>query len=307
MTAFRWSVLCGSLLMGALLACAAIYAADPAPDATSANKGPALASAHELAALTRAPLLLDAPRAAGWNKAQLSSRPVPPIGDFSPPPPGSMRVGLEILVNGRPLPTIAYGGKTYLPVARLGTEYEIRVSNHGPRRIVAMVSVDGLSVISGKPASEKQAGYVVSPYNSILIQGWRRSLDTVAAFRFIERDKSYAALTGRPENIGVIGLIAVEEQLWQRGPALQKAEGGGPAAARARRDVGKAGTEYGRDLDSRAYYVPFLRSNNKRTVTIFYDTVAALREAGVPVDHPLPDPFPGDMDFAPPPPRRGAR
>jgi hypothetical protein len=229
------------------------------------------------------------------------------MDEFSLPPSGQMRVGLEILVIGRPLPTISYAGKTYLPIPRLGMEYDIRVWNHGPRRIAAMVSVDGLSVISGKPASEHQTGYLVTPYSSVLIKGWRRSLETVAAFRFIEREKSYAALTGRPENIGVIGLVAVEEQVWRPRPGLEKLEGGGPTAARANRDVGKAGTEYGRDLDSRAYYVPFVRSANKRTVTIYYDTVEALREAGVPVDRPSPDPFPGDTEFAPPPPGHKGR
>jgi hypothetical protein len=299
MKAFRWVLLPCSLLLGGLLTLGGTYAADPAPRATRPKQDPV--PPRELVGEARAPLLLDAPRAAAWNRAQLSSRPIPPVDDFSLPPFPAMRVSLEVLVDGRPVPTVSHAGKTYLPVRRLGTEYEIRVWNHGPRRIAAVVSVDGLSVITGKPASESQPGYLVTPYSHVLIKGWRRSLDAVAAFRFVERDKSYAALIGRPENVGVISLVAIEEQVWRPRPALESKDAA-PAAGRALGEVGKTGTEYGREIDSRAYYVPFVRSNNKRSVTLYYDTVEALREAGVPVDRPTPVPFPGDAEFAPPPP-----
>jgi hypothetical protein len=182
-------------------------------------------------------------------------------------------------------------------------EYEIRVSNHGPRRITAIVSVDGLSVINGRPASEAHPGYIVEPGGSVLIKGWRRDRDTVAAFSFEDRAQSYASRVGRPENIGVIGLIAIEEMTWSPRLPLEDKESFAPAARGALAELGGTGTGYGRDLDSRVYYVPFLRSSHKRTITMYYDTVAALRQAGVPVDSPMPIPFPGDPEFVPPPPR----
>jgi hypothetical protein len=231
--------------------------------------------------------------------SELSSRPILPRWD-------SMRVGLEILVDGQPVRTIQHDGKTYLPVARLGTEYQIRVWNYGPRRIAAMVSVDGLSVINGKPASESQPGYLVEPNSSILIKGWRRNLDMVAAFSFEERGKSYAAQVGRPENIGVIGLIAVEEEMVR--PRLAIEEKAAPAPGmRSHADVGGTGTGYGHDIDSHVVHVPFVRSANKRFVTIYYDTEEALRRAGVLVDRPTPVPFPGDTEFVPLPPGRRDR
>jgi hypothetical protein len=213
-----------------------------------------------------------------------------------------MHVGMEVLVDGMPLPTARHEGKVYLPVPRVGAEYEIRVWNHGPRRVAAVVSVDGLSVVNGRPASEDSPGYLVAPYSSIVIKGWRRNLDAVAAFRFVGRDESYAGKTGRPENIGVIGLVAIEELVWQPRPGLERADAGSPAATGARAAVGGIGTEYGREVDSRAYYVPFVRSSNRRTETFYYDTVEALRAASVPVDRPAPVPFPRDTEFAPPPP-----
>jgi hypothetical protein len=226
-----------------------------------------------------------------------------PIDDFVSPP-DAMRVNLEVLVDGQPLATVQDEGKTYLPVPRLETEYQIRVSNHGSRRIAAIVSVDGLSVINGKPASKASPAYLVAPHSSILIKGWRRSLDTVAAFRFVERDKSYASLMGRPENVGVIGLIAVEEEARPLPRLeLEKKDSAAPSARTLKGEVGGTGTGYGRDVDSPAEYVPFVRSANERTLTFYYDTVDALRKAGIPIDSHLPVPFP--CEFAPPPPGHG--
>jgi hypothetical protein len=218
-----------------------------------------------------------------------------------------MNVTLEILVDGRPLTTVQHAGKTYLPVAQLGTEYEIRVWNHGARRIAAVVSVDGLSVINGKPASENGPGYLVDAHSSLVIKGWRRNLESVAAFRFVEREKSYAAQTGRPQNVGVIGLVAFEESVSVPLPMLERKVAGAPGAGASRGEVGSIGTEYGRDLDSQAEYVPFVRSSNRRAITFYYDTVDALRAAGVPVGSPSPVPFPADSEFAPPPPGHRGR
>lgn len=292
MRAACWTVLTSGVLIAAFSAFGSAGAAESATKAANAG----------LLSESRAPLLLDV--------APTVARSQPPAADASQkervpliaPWPANTQVSLEVLVEGRPLRTVPYQGKTYLPVPRLGAEYEIRVWNHGPRRIVAVVSVDGLSVINGEPASEAHPGYIVAPYSHILIKGWRRSMELVAAFRFVQRDKSYAGLVGKPENIGVIGLVAVEELVWQAGPALEKKDSTAPAARWAVGQVGSVGTEYGREVGSQVYYVPFVRSANRRTVTLYYDTVEALREVGVPVDSPLPAPFAGAPKFVPPPP-----
>lgn len=229
--------------------------------------------------------------------------PWPPIEEPIVPRPIPMSVGLEVLVEGRPLQTISHQGRTYLPVPYWGQEYEIRVWNHGPRRIVALVSVDGLSVITGRPASEEQPGYIVAAHGSVLIKGWRRDLDRVAAFGFEERSRSYASRMGYPEKIGVISLLAIEERTTRPWVELERKGTGAPAAQRAHDDVGGTGTGYGRDIDSHVQVVPFARSHNRRVVTIWYDTPQALRQAGVPVDRPWPRPVPGPWEFAPPPPR----
>jgi len=219
------------------------------------------------------------------------------------PRQGAMQVGLDILVDSKPLRTVAHHGRTYLPVPQIGTEYQVRVWNNGPRRIAAIVSVDGLSVINGKPASGNSPGYLVDAHSDILIKGWRRDMDRVAAFSFVDRSESYAKLIGRPENIGVIGLLAIEERVLP--PVLrQEKDRTGPFAAKSLAEgAGSIGTGYGRDVGSQAYYVPFVRSSNQRSITLYYDTEEALRKAGVLVDEPpLPRPFPGLGELAPPPP-----
>ncbi len=231
----------------------------------------------------------------------------PPERVILPPRPiPRMHVTLDVLVDGSTVRLIPYQGRLYLPVPRMGAEYQVRVTNHGGRRIAAIVSVDGLSVIHGKPASEAQAGYVVDPHSSIVIKGWRRDRDTVAAFTFTDRDQSYAARMGYPENVGVIGLVAIEEEGPRPMPIplLDRKTETAPGAKRAEGGFGGTGTGWGRDLESRIYYVPFVRSQNKQAVTIYYDTVENLRRAGVPVEIHYPVPFPRDPDYCPPPPLR---
>lgn len=290
---FAAIILCG--LLGAFALVASGLSGQPElakQVAAPAAPGNPVGEAH-------APLLLDPSLKVAAKQPSGSDTPQE-SKDLILPPPGKMRVTMDILVDGRPLPTVPHAGKTYLPVPRMGEEYQIRVWNQGLRRVAAVVSVDGLSVITGQPAYEHGPGYIVAPYSHILIKGWRQNLDNVATFRFVERDRSYASLTGKPENIGVIGLVAFEERILHPLPHLERTD---TAAAKGfRTEVGSIGTEYGREIDSRAYYVPFLRSGNKQALTLYYDTVAALRAAGVPVDRPSPVPFPGDLRFAPPPP-----
>jgi hypothetical protein len=291
---FKFLSLVGSVLLVAIVLVSAGRTDQP-PSQKEASVGAAkpFAEAH-------APLLLDASfKLAVKRPAEAENSPE--RKDLILPPDGSMNVTMDELVDGRPLSTIKHAGKTYLPVRHMGEEYQIRVWNHGPRRVGALVSVDGLSVITGRPASVDDPGYIIAPYSHILIKGWRRSLDNVAAFRFVGRDKSYASLMGKPENIGVIGLVAYEEQIIYPMPQLEQKESA-PAAKGYRTLVGSIGTEYGHEIDSRAYYVPFVRSDQQTKIIVYYDTVEALRAAGVPVDAPLPNPFPGDLPFAPPPP-----
>lgn len=198
------------------------------------------------------------------------------------PPVGSVHVSVDVLVDGKPVGLISHEGRLYLEVPRMGAEYAIRVNNRSAHRITAVVSVDGLSVITKEPASDLQSGYVIDPYADAVIKGWRRDLDTVAAFTFEERENGFAYRLGQRDTIGVLGLVAIEEYEPDPRPVLRIET---PVAAqRGEGLLGTASTGSGRSVDSGVIAVPFVRGTNKHTVTIYYDTPAALRLIGVPVE-----------------------
>ena len=115
--------------------------------------------------------------------------------------------GVEIFdrTQNRVLPVYLHQGRHYV-AGHPGNEYEIRLRNRQRSDILAVVSVDGVDVITGDTADWQQSGYVLGPQQGFGIKGWRKSLDRVAAFYFTALPDSYAARTGRPDNVGVIGV-----------------------------------------------------------------------------------------------------
>lgn len=92
-----------------------------------------------------------------------------------------------------------------------GNRYGVRLSNRTGERVLVVLSVDGINAVSGETASPAQAGYVLEPWESTEIAGWRKSLDDIAQFVFTDLADSYAARTGRPRNVGVIGVAVFQE------------------------------------------------------------------------------------------------
>jgi hypothetical protein len=93
-----------------------------------------------------------------------------------------------------------------------GARYAIYIRNRLGERLLAVTSVDGVNVITGQNAGWEQGGYVLDPWESYQIAGWRKSDYQVAAFAFTAASRSYAARTGRPENVGIIGIALFREQ-----------------------------------------------------------------------------------------------
>jgi len=93
-----------------------------------------------------------------------------------------------------------------------GAHYAIEIRNRTGARLLAVTSVDGVNVLSGATAGWGQTGYVFDPGESYQITGWRKSDAEVAAFTFTAAPNSYAERTGRPENVGVIGVAVFRER-----------------------------------------------------------------------------------------------
>lgn len=94
-----------------------------------------------------------------------------------------------------------------------GDRYGLRVTNHTGGRVLVVMSVDGVNILSGETAGYDQRGYIFGPHQSYDLNGWRKSLSEVADFTFTRQPQSYAALTGRPANVGVIGIAVFTERV----------------------------------------------------------------------------------------------
>jgi hypothetical protein len=112
--------------------------------------------------------------------------------------------------TGRPLDIYYHHGE-YWVAGEPGAHYAIYLRNRLGERVLAVTSVDGVNVVSGQSAGWDQAGYVLDAWESYQITGWRKSDYQVAAFAFTAAPRSYAARTGRPENVGVIGVAIFRE------------------------------------------------------------------------------------------------
>ncbi|HKU86149.1 MAG TPA: hypothetical protein VJV77_07405 [Casimicrobiaceae bacterium] len=113
--------------------------------------------------------------------------------------------------NGTVLAVYEKDGRRYV-IGAPGHEYEIRIRNRTGERILAVTSVDGVNVVSGETASPAQSGYVIDAGGSVEIAGWRLSLERTAAFYFTDLRDSYAGRTGRPNDVGVIGVAVFRER-----------------------------------------------------------------------------------------------
>lgn len=93
-----------------------------------------------------------------------------------------------------------------------GRRYGLRLKNRTGGRVLLILSVDGVNVFTGETAGYDQAGYVLGPHESYDVNGWRKSTSEIAAFTFAALSNSYAARTGRPDDVGVIGMAVFRER-----------------------------------------------------------------------------------------------
>jgi len=114
---------------------------------------------------------------------------------------------------GQPLPAY-HQGEHVLLVGESGQRYSLRIENRTGQRFELVASVDGLDVVDGKLASPGKRGYIVAPHGRLVIDGYRRSMSEVAAFRFGSVRDSYAAQSGAQgdRNVGVIGVALFAER-----------------------------------------------------------------------------------------------
>jgi hypothetical protein len=113
--------------------------------------------------------------------------------------------------SGAVLSTHYFRGE-YWVAGKPGDRYAIEIRNRTGERLLAVTSVDGVNVLSGATAAWDQPGYVFESRQRYEITGWRKTHTEVAAFTFTDLANSYAARTGRPDNVGVIGVAVFRER-----------------------------------------------------------------------------------------------
>ncbi len=146
----------------------------------------------------------------------------------------------------QPLPLYRHRGSVWV-AGPPGSRYAVRLSNRSGQRVLVVLSVDGVNAVSGETAALSQTGYVLAPWQTTEITGWRKSLTEAAAFYFTALPDSYAARTDRPDNVGVIGVAVFREREREPQSWLQRRP---DAAAEPR--VAQGGEERERAPESRA-------------------------------------------------------
>lgn len=149
---------------------------------------------------------------------------------------GRSLVDIEVMDRdtGQWLPETRARGRTWV-AGTPGHRYAVRLTNTTGERVLVVLSVDGVNAVSGETAAPAQAGYVLAPWQSAEINGWRKSLEDVAQFVFTDLPDSYAARTGRPDNVGVIGIAVFREArpiAWEAPPPIARDEASPQSGAR---------------------------------------------------------------------------
>jgi hypothetical protein len=216
--------------------------------------------------------------------------------------------------SGITLPVTRYRGEYWVAGAP-GARYGIEIANRSTGRVMAVTSVDGVNVLSGATAAWDQGGYVFEPSEHYQISGWRKTDAQVAAFIFTASPNSYAERTGRPANVGVIGVALFRERrpevaespvnrLSRRSESPAASADAAASLLRFAAPAAKLGTGHGEREYSYVNHTEFVRlqAQPNEIIRIHYDSSENLVAMGIIRKQralpPYANPFPGSPDSA---------
>ena len=213
--------------------------------------------------------------------------------------------------TARVLPVYPKDGRSYV-VGTPGQEYGIRVCNTTGERVLAVMSVDGVNIVSGETASPSQSGYVLVRLRVrghqrlaqesrvdrgvLLHRAARRVRDTHrtprqrrrhrrrvlprASTRTVWKDSARIAASPRPIRRAAGCRRRDEREPRER---ARHAQGTGGRDGRATGAGSKIGTGHGRSEDSYVQTTPFVRASAtpNETLAIYYDRHENLVALGV--------------------------
>ncbi len=171
--------------------------------------------------------------AAGVARADVRPYPKVPVRSWA----DGRLVDVQIQVQGQAAPLYLSPNRDlrHYVEAFAGRNYAIVLRNNTARRIGVLLTVDGLNVVNGEKTrlSPNEPMYVLDPWESATIQGWRTSLNDVRRFVFVNEKRSYASRTGQANaDMGWIRVLAFRERTpvalygWEK---TRRQEGDAPA------------------------------------------------------------------------------
>jgi len=164
-----------------------------------------------------------------------------------------------------------FSGKTHIIKkyleAQKGENYSIVIRNTMGERIGIVVAVDGRNIISGKKSylKKNEMMYIVGPYGSVKLEGWRTDDDTVHKFYFTDVHDSYSVRTFGDKS--AMGVISVAVFLEKDRPAiffdktLREESHAPPAGSRGKSDSKSYGDESAGTGFGDGRYSPVVRVN----------------------------------------------
>jgi len=215
-------------------------------------------------------------------------------------------------------PRVSQQASYFYVEAVKGGRYSIQVTNRSSRRIGVVIAVDGRNIISGKKSDLKrdERMYIIRPYETNTLEGWRTGMDRTNRFYFTEPSDSYAEkVFADGSAMGTIAVAVFSEKVPEVPPCSQKSsrlnEAPAGATAPAPRDSAsahrpeqkkdkEAGTGFGETTYSPAQMVQFdPEPAPADKVILKYEWRSELCRKGIINCGPKNRFWPGDSNFAP--------
>jgi hypothetical protein len=229
-------------------------------------------------------------------------------------------VRISIIINNKEVPLFKCP-ETFSDMymeGREGSAYTIRLKNTTTKKVLVIPSVDGLSVLDGKPADiTSSSGYVLSPFQTMDIPGWMVTDKVAAKFKFGKSNEAYVALTEQNENnLGVIGLAVYAEKFIPpylnqykpsyggsalRGIQISASNMANTAQTSSYQDE-PLGTVFGESTDFKTKETTFEKGDLLSVTEIFYVSYQELVERGFIVPQKASKPKPSAFSYGCTPP-----
>ena len=199
--------------------------------------------------------------------------------------------------SGAVLPEYARHSAIFVP-GEPGRRYSVRLHNRSQERMLVVLSVDGVNAVTGETADPAQAGYVLGPWETADILGWRKSLDDIAQFYFTALPDSYERPTPDPLPPPPWARTAPQPGARDESSAAASTNAlGAPVPGQARRSE-RVGTGHGAREWSPTRHTGFVRASRRpaQVTELRYESPQTLASMGILPRWPAPR---GDVQAPP--------